>query len=141
MRILPFIALNLTCFVASTGLASDVMYKVDEKIFAIPQASISIQPGDFKIVDRTWAAPGVEQTSQDLLPPIKYDFTAAPRLRIEAAEDCTDIGTRLRYPHVGPEWLDDVACPLTRELYGLGRPYDGGDNRTEYTFGLITLQR
>jgi hypothetical protein len=141
MRILPFIALNLACMIASTGLASDVVYKLDEKIFARPEALISIQPGEFKIADRTWAALGVEQTSQALLLPVSFDFAAAPRFRIEAADDCTDIGTRLRYPHVGPVWLDDVAWPLTRELYGLGRAYDSGDNRTEYRFGLITLQR
>jgi hypothetical protein len=141
MRILPFSALNLASLIATTGLASDVVYKLDERFVARPEASISIEPGEFKIADRAWAAPGVEQSSKDLLPPVDFDYTGAPRLRIEAAEECSDTGTRLRYPHVGPEWLDDVAWPLTRELYGLGRPYDGGDNRTEYTFGLITLQR
>jgi hypothetical protein len=141
MRILPFIALILVDVIASAGLASDVVYTLDNESFARSEASISIQPGEFKIADRAWAAPSVEQTSEHLLPPVNFDFAAAPRVHIETAEDCTGSGTRLRYPHVGPEWLDDVAWPLTRELYGLGRPYDGGDNRTEYAFGLITLQR
>src|SRR3954462_14355364 len=80
MRIAPFIALNLVCLMGSTGLATDVIYKLDEKIFARPEPSISIQPGELKIIDRAWAAPGVEQTSKDLLPPVRFDFTGAPRL-------------------------------------------------------------
>jgi hypothetical protein len=141
MRILPFIALNLVCYIASSGFSSDVAYKLDESTFARPEASISIHPCEFTIVDRTWAAPGVEQSSQDLLPPIKFDFDAAPRIRIVHDAVCTDTSLRLDHPHlqVRPEWLDDVAWPLTRELYGLGRPYDGWDNNSDFTFG--TLQR
>jgi hypothetical protein len=142
MRALRVVVFATSCFLASDGWTNDVCYKLNADAFNTAETRVSLAPPAIVISDRVWAAPGVEQTTEDLLPPLKFDVTGKPRLRVEASEDCRDIGTIMRYPHVGPEWLDEVAWPLTRKLYGLGRPYyDGGDERTEYTFGLITLQR
>ncbi len=146
MRALRVIVFATSCLLASDGWSDDVKYKLnaDKLNCTETETSVSLASPAIVISDRVWAAPGVEQSSKELLPPVKIDFTEPPRIRIVASEDCRDIGTRLCYPHphVGPEWLDDVAWPLTRELYGLGWPYDGRNNDfNEYRFGLSTLQR
>jgi hypothetical protein len=144
MRIIPFVAISAVGFVASLGLASDVAYRLGIENLPRVEEPTAIQPPAIKFADRVWSTPGVEQTSKELLPPQKFDLTAprAFRIRIEAAEDCRDVGLNCRYPHGGPEWLDDVAWPLTRELYGLGFPasYEY-DSRKEFTFSGIVLQR
>jgi hypothetical protein len=135
------LAMQLT---AGIAYSADVDYQIQADSLAPLENPKSAEPLTIAFVDRVWATPGVEQTSKDLLPPVKIDIEHPPRFRgiyIEAAEDCRDTGTCRRYPHVGPGWLDEVAWPLTRELYGLGRPYDVGDDRTEFQFGLVTLQR
>lgn len=141
MRAVRIAVFATSCFLASDGWGNDVCYKLNADALNAAETNVSLAPPAIVISDRVWAAPGVEQTTEDLLPPVKFDITGKPRLRIEASEDCRDIGTLMRYPHVGPQWLDDVAWPLTRQLYGLGRPYYDGDDRTEFQFGLITLQR
>ena len=118
-------------------MAFDVAYQLNDKPLATFEEAKTAEPFKIAITDRIWAAPGVEQTSKDLLPPVKFDSQRPHRIHIVAAEDCRDSGTCLRYPHVGPECLDDVAWPLTRELYGLGRPYD---DQEESTFSGPTLQ-
>lgn len=107
--------------VAQFAHAADVAYKLDTNGLTATEPTKMSEPPKLAIVNREWAVPGVEQTSQDLLPRVKFDFAGPPRLRIEASEECRDIGTHLRYPHVGPEWLDDVALPLTRELWSNAR--------------------
>jgi len=141
MRAIRLIAFATSYFLASNGWTNDVDYKLNTDTLNHAEIKVSLAISPIVISDRVWAAPGVEQTTKDLLPPVKFDFAAPQRPRIVAAEDCRDFATMMRYPRVGPEWLDDVALPLTRELYGLGRPYDDGDDRTEFTFGGITLQR
>jgi hypothetical protein len=98
--------------------SADVAYQLNTVIMQASEPSKIVEPAKLAIVNREWAVPGVEQSSQDLLPPAKFPYTGPPRLRIEASEDCRDADTCLRYPHVGPQWLDDVAWPLTRELWG-----------------------
>lgn len=101
---------------AQFAYAADVVYKLDTKGLTGDEPTKKAEPVKLVIVNREWVVPGVEQTSQDLLPPVKFDFAGRPR--IEATENCRDFGTRLRYPHTGPDWLEDVAWPLTRELWG-----------------------
>jgi hypothetical protein len=135
------LAMQLT---AGIAYSAEVDYQFQADSLAALEKPKTAEPLTIAFVDRVWATPGVEQSSENLLPPIKIDFENSPRFRgfrIEASEDCRDVGTCLRYSRVGLEWLDDVAWPLTRELYHLGRPYYRGDDRTEFTFGLITLQR
>jgi hypothetical protein len=126
---------------AQFACAADVTYKLDTKGLTADEPTQKAEPAKLTIVNREWAVLGVEQTSQDLLPPVKFPCTGPPRIHIEASEDCRDIGTCLRYPYLGPEWLDDVAWPLTRELYGLGRPAYSGDDQQVFMFGGIALQR
>jgi hypothetical protein len=98
--------------------SADIAYQLETANLATSEPTKMAEPVKLAIVNREWAVPGVEQTSQDLLPPIKLPYVGTPRVRIEASEDCRVADTCLRYPHVGPQWLDDVAWPLTRELWG-----------------------
>src|SRR5262245_7725436 len=94
---------------AQFAYASDVAYKLDTKGLTADEPAKLAEPVKLSIVNREWAVPGVEQASTDLLPPVKFPYSGPPRIHIEASEDCRDAGLCLRYPHVGPEWLDDVA--------------------------------
>jgi hypothetical protein len=90
-----------------------------------------------------WAAPGVEQATEELSPPKKFDGTAPKRLQLEAAEGCRDADLLRTIDDMngGPEWLDEVAWPRTRDLFGLGRPWYRTDDRQVFMFGGIALQR
>ena len=128
---------------APFAYSAEVACQLDTKSLSANESTKTVEPAPLAIVNREWAIPGVEQTSKDLLPPVKIDIASPPRLRfcIESAEDCTDVATCLRYPRVGPEWLDEVAWPLTRELYGLGRPDYPYCDQQVFWFGGVGLQR
>ncbi len=137
MRALTSFTLFAACFAPNVGWAADVVYKLNaDPLVPREEPSIS-QPAALAIVEREWAAPGVDQSSIDLLPPRKFDFTAPRRFCLENAPDTP-------WPHItdgGPQWLDDAAWPLTRELFGLGRPSCACDDTQVFTFGGIALQR
>jgi hypothetical protein len=129
--------------VSRIGFSEEVDYKLLlTSISAFNEQNID-EPFSIAVRDRVWAAPGVEQTTKELLPPRRFDAAAPRRLRFEAAESCRDVGIHRMIDAMngGPEWLDEVAWPLTRELYGLGQPPYPYDDRQTLTFGGITLQR
>lgn len=131
MRAIQLAAFVAIGFVASLGEATDVAFKLDVENFAAVSETTLIRPPAIAISDCVWAAPGIEQSTRTLLPPRKFDFAAPPRLRIVHSMD-----------DAGPEWLDDAAWPLTRELYGLGLPpFDEWDGRQQFVFGKCVLQR
>ena len=139
MEAIAFGWMLLFAFSPTIETAADVGYQLDTKSLTpvdLPQF-VEVRPIEFE--ERVWSAPGVEQTSMELLPPKKFDFQTPKQLRIEFDDRYRGGGGYLIGG--GPEWLDDAAWPLTRELYGLGRlPYEG-DARAVYTFGGIGLQR
>lgn len=122
------------------AIATDVGYQLDAKPLAAAEESNVEEPFAIEFKERVWSVPGIEQTSKDLLPPKKFDFKAPKQFYLEAADACRTNTSYLISG--GPEWLDDVAWPLTRELYGLGRPpYEGVTRDAVFTFGGIGLQR
>lgn len=130
-------------FVATRVEAGDVDFKLGIKESAAVSESTTIRPPTIVVADRVWAAPGVEQTTNELSPPTKCDFTIRQRFRIEMAEGCRSAGLNTMRCG-GPDWLDDVAWPLTRELYGLGQSgevFCQNYCQNEFAFGGIRLQR
>ena len=137
MRALASTVLSAVCFAPTTLVAADVVYKLECDRLSFTKKPSGFPPTGSALVDREWVAPGIEQSSIDLLPPRKFDFSEPRRFHLENAPDTP-------WPHItdgGPEWLDDVAWPLTRELYGLGRPPYGCDDKQVFNFGGIALQR
>jgi hypothetical protein len=129
----------LFAFSPTIETAADVDYQLDMTSLTLGDSPPFDEVRPIEFEERVWSAPGIEQTSQELLPPKKFDFQAPKQLRIEAADGYRG-GTGYLISG-GPEWVDDAAWPLTRELYGLGRPLYEGDTRTVFTFGGIGLQR
>jgi len=119
-------------FMPKAAVAGDVAYRLDTQALVAADESKMLKLEGIELRDRVWAAPGIEETNSELDPPQKFDGKAAERIRIVHRGETT-----------GPVWLDEVALPRTREMYGLGRNYDDWewDNRQEFTFGGITLQR
>lgn len=116
-------------FMPQFGSATDVGYRLETHCFtAIDEPKVG-ELSSIEIKDRVWAAPGIEDSFRQLEPPRIFDFQAKQRFRIEGPGGSP------------PDWLDDVAWPRTRELWGLGRSDVDGDPRMEFTFGGITLQR
>ena len=133
--------LFVTAFIATPATAGDVAFNLEITVPATNSEAVSIEPPGISIANREWATPGIEQSTVDLLPPQKFDF-AAPRQRFRIEYN----SGRLWIPAAGqgPQWLDDVAWPLTRQLFGAGCR-DASFGRTicqnEFTFGGVTLQR
>jgi len=144
MRTLRSIVLSAYCFIPIVGVASDINYQLNNKALVAVEESKLPDSVEVSITDRVWAAPGIEQSNNELLPPRQFDLADVKAAEHFQNEHPTIRGGRAFCHHdpcEGPQWIDEVAWPRTRELYGLGQPYYGGDTRTEYTFGLITLQR
>jgi hypothetical protein len=128
-------------FIPIAGFAGDVAYRLDTHALTPPDESKVLNLQGLQLRDRVWAAPGIEEANSELEPPQKFDYKSAQRIHIVHA-----TGSRPMFNHAcedGPAWLDEVALPRTREMYGLGRNYDDSDwdNRQVFTFGGITLQR
>ena len=125
MRIAPTVVFAASCLLARAGWSDDVSYKLDLNESNSTVTSASLDLPKIAIADRAWAAPGVEKSLQHLLPPRPFDF-AKPRhrIRFEYAPTAIRDSFALPYAYSGPEWLDDAVWPLTRELYGAGRPDD-----------------
>ena len=125
-------------FVARLAHAGDeVSYQLELQTTAINVDNDSITRDSITLQDRTWATPGVEQSTSPLLPPRTFSFTEGPRFRIEPSEGCR---CDFQYSS-GPEWLDDAAWPLTRELWNLGLPRSPWDNHYEFSFRKCVVQR
>ena len=129
MRTLRSFVLSTICFIPTTGTASDVGYQLNNKALTALEGPKATDPAPIAIIDRVWASPGIEQAYGDLTPAREFDFAAPTRFRIVHADE-----------DEGPQWLDNVAWPRTRELYGLGTPRWHVD-RDRFTFGGITFQR
>ena len=143
MRIAPTVVFAASCLLARAGWSDDVSYKLDLNESNSTVTSASLDLPKIAIADRAWAAPGVEQSLQHLLPPRPFDF-AKPyqRIRFEYAPTAIRDSFALPYAYSGPEWLDDAVWPLTRELYGAGRPDDFNERfwpRENVTLGDVTL--
>jgi hypothetical protein len=110
MRTLRSLVLSTICFIPSIGVAFDVGYQLNDKPLAALEEPKAADPVAIAITDRVWAAPGIEQAFSDLAPAREFDFAAPMRFRIVHVGESE-----------GPQWLDDVAWPRTRELYGLGQ--------------------
>jgi hypothetical protein len=109
-----------TVCLARVGAASDVGFQLEtEKLQTFKESTNSESP-NVELLDRVWAAPGVEQAYSTLPPARKFGVQSKRRLRIEGM------------PGDAPEWMDDIAWPRTRELF-----------RGEYPvcFGGIVLAR
>jgi hypothetical protein len=100
------------------GTAADVGYQLDVKAIAASDGiqAAPVLPIEFE--ERVWTASGVEQATEHLplIPPFvdRWDF------RTESADQV-------------PSWLDDVAWPLTRQLFHR--------SNGPYCFGGVTCQR
>jgi hypothetical protein len=132
--------LSVTCLPLIV-MADDVAYRLDTNALTMTYTSAVIRTDSIQFQDRVWAVPGIEQATIELDPPQAFDFKRPARIRIERAPGCRD-----RFGHEcagGPDWLDDVALPRTREMYGLGQRsiYSGWDSSQLITFGGLTLQR
>ncbi|MFO0792423.1 MAG: hypothetical protein U0805_23425 [Pirellulales bacterium] len=122
-------------FVASRALAADVAYELDMPKLEAMRASDDSEAAAVEVVERAWAAPGVEESDDRLPPAHKFDFTASSHVK------------RLQFSGDGPSWLDDVIWPRTRAMYHPnGEPVTSiclaadSDNQVYY-FGRIGLQR
>jgi hypothetical protein len=117
-------------------MAFDVGYQLNNTILPTseePKISLSFA---ITLTDRVWAAPGIEQAQCELVPAKEFDFTEPnPSRIIHTVRSKWSVRSE-----DSPQWLDIVAWPRTRELYGLGLP-SAYDDQQEFTFGGITFQR
>lgn len=86
---------------APRALAGDVAYQLETAALDACDATQASQSTMIELVDRVWAVPGVEESQEPIEPVRTFDFLTARRFQI----DCD-----------GPEWLDSIAWPRTREL-------------------------
>ena len=143
MRIAPTVVFAASCLLARAGWSDDVSYKLDlnESNNTVTTASLDLPK--IAIADRAWAAPGIEEARSELLPPRPFDLgeaKAIERYQIERSVSISGFKVHSQGPREGPQWIDEVAWPRTRELYGLGQTCQY-DKRKEFSFGGITLQR
>src|SRR4051794_24796240 len=92
---------------------ADVTYQLELQVSASNVDCDAPKLGSIEFQDRTWATPGVEQTTLPLDPARPFDFVRHSQHRLHMDGD-------------GPYWLDDVCFPLTRQLFHtceLLRPY------------------
>jgi hypothetical protein len=125
------------CAIASTSQAADIEYRLNiTDLKEVEQAPI-LQPLSIKLVDRAWSTKGVEQTCRPPEPPRKFEFKVTfpfcGRPVVALGREWENVD--------GPHWLDNVAWPLTREMFGLGQPPSQSDGRNQWSFGAIVLQR
>jgi hypothetical protein len=92
--------------VAQVSVASDVGYELETESLKSVQEQSDGETPRIQLQDRVWAAPGVEQAHSKLPPRRTFGFQSEQRFRIEGM------------PGDGPEWVDDIAWPRTRELFG-----------------------
>src|SRR4051794_19877705 len=95
--------------------ATDVGYELSTDDLASIDPTQSMEPAKITFVNRTWAASGIEQADRVLLPPQKFGARKPVTFRIEVGE------VRGSSDDTRPQWLDEVAWPRTRDMYGLGR--------------------
>jgi hypothetical protein len=115
--------------------AADIEYKLKDLAIEKVNEQEQAKPLTIAFKDRVWAAPGIEQANAELAPPRAFDFKGPRQIWIESAHGCGRV-----MQSEGPQWLDEVAWPRTREMYYLGFS-SVHDNRKEFTFGGAPLQR
>lgn len=91
-------------FVASRALAGDVAYELAVSKIDAAYANDAVGQSAIELVDREWAAPGIEQADFQLPPAQTFDFASKRVFRIQFDGD-------------GPYWLDDVIWPRTRAMF------------------------
>jgi hypothetical protein len=128
-------ALLIVALFAAVADAGDVEFTLEIHESASSAESISVRPPGMRIANREWAAFGVEQSTAGLLPPKEFDF-AAPRQRLRIE---TVGGRQLQMFDFGPEWLDNEALPLTRELFRLGAWPGLSGTDQQFAFGRCVL--
>lgn len=90
--------------VASQALAGDVAYELEVSKINAAYANDAAGQSTVELVDREWAAPGIEQADYPLPPAQAFDFASKRVFRIHFDGD-------------GPYWLDDVIWPRTRAMF------------------------
>src|SRR5690242_6017095 len=96
-------------FMPMGEVAGDVAYRLDTHALTPKDESKVLNLEGLELRDSVWAAPGIEQASNDLDPPQKCDWMRPTRVHIVR----TSASTRMTYhgPTAGPVWLDEVALP------------------------------
>lgn len=108
---------------ASRALAGDVAYQLETTTVNAAIVRGSVTPNVIEVLDRIWEVGGVEDSQQVLEAPKKFESLTAQQFR------------------TGPTWLDEVAWPRTRELFGIRYSPGESDSRQVFYFGGIALQR
>lgn len=94
-----FVVLSIA---APRALAGDVAYQLETTRFSTHEEPQELRPTTIELTDRVWAVPGIEESQKPLEPVRTFDFLTARQFRIDGD---------------GPEWLDGIAWPRTRELF------------------------
>jgi hypothetical protein len=91
--------------------SADVAYQLGVENPKANESTKLEELGKFAIVNREWAAPGVEQSEAEISPGREFNFAKRARIHFEFVER----GGSVIVP--GPHWLDDVAWPRTRAWF------------------------
>lgn len=105
------------------ALAGDVAYKLETTSVKVANVRESMAPHVIEIRDRIWEVCGAEDLQQVLEAPKKFESLTAQQFR------------------TGTTWLDEVARPRTRELFGIRYAPGESDSRQFFYYGRIAIQR
>ncbi len=123
MRTIFASVLVVLSIAAPRALAGDVAYQLETTAVNAAIVRGSVTPNVIEVRDRIWEVGGVEDSQQVLEDPKKFGSLTAQQFR------------------TGPTWLDEVAWPRTRELFGIRYSQGETDNRQIFYIGGIGIQR
>lgn len=115
--------LVVLCIAAPRAPAGDVAYQLETTSVNAAIVRDSVAANEIEVRDRIWEISGVEDSQHVLEPPKMFGSLTPEQFR------------------TGPTWLDEVAWPRTRELFGIRYTQGESDNRQIFYIGGIGIQR